>query len=90
MRMSWRDAGLNEQGFDQHGRCIVRVDPRYFRPAEVETLLGDASRARTKLGWAPRITFEELVAEMVREDFSLAKRDALLARHGYPQTARYA
>jgi GDPmannose 4,6-dehydratase len=90
MRMSWRDAGVNEQGFDQHGRCIVRVDPRYFRPTEVETLLGDASKARAKLGWAPRITFEELVAEMVREDFRLAKRDALLARHGYPQIARSA
>jgi len=90
MRMSWRGAGLDEQGFDQHGRCIVRVDPRYFRPAEVETLLGDASKARSKLGWAPRITFEELVAEMVREDFRLAKRDALLARHGYPQIARSA
>jgi GDPmannose 4,6-dehydratase len=81
---------VNEQGFDQHGRCIVRVDPRYFRPAEVETLLGDASKARAKLGWTPRITFEELVAEMVREDFRLAKRDALLARHGYPQIARSA
>ncbi len=90
MRMSWRGAGVNEQGFDQHGRSIVRVDPRYFRPAEVETLLGDASKARSKLGWAPRITFEELVAEMVREDFRLAKRDALLARHGYPQIARSA
>jgi GDPmannose 4,6-dehydratase len=90
MRLSWRGAGVSEQGFDQHGRCIVQVDPRYFRPAEVETLLGDASKARTKLGWAPRITFEELVAEMVREDFRLAKRDALLARHGYPQIARYA
>jgi len=56
----------------------------------VETLLGDASKARAKLGWTPRITFEELVAEMVREDFRLAKRDALLARHGYPQIARYA
>jgi len=90
MRLSWRGAGVNEQGFDQHGRCIVRVDPRYFRPAEVETLLGDASKARAKLGWTPRITFEELVAEMVREDFRLARRDALLARHGYPQIARYA
>jgi GDPmannose 4,6-dehydratase len=90
MRLSWRGAGVSEQGFDQHGRCIVRVDPRYFRPAEVETLLGDASKARAKLGWTPRITFEELVAEMVREDFRLARRDALLARHGYPQIARYA
>jgi len=90
MRMSWRGSGVHEQGFDQHGRCMVRVDPRYFRPAEVETLLGDASRAKHKLGWAPRTTFEELVAEMVRADFKLAKRDALLARHGYPQIARSA
>jgi GDPmannose 4,6-dehydratase len=90
MRLSWRGAGVSERGFDQHGRCIVQVDLRYFRPAEVETLLGDASKARAKLGWTPRITFEELVAEMVREDFRLAKRDALLARHGYPQIARYA
>ncbi len=90
MRLSWRGEGVNEQGFDQHGRCIVRVDPRYFRPAEVETLLGDPSKATRNLGWAPRITFEELVAEMVREDFNLAKRDALLARHGYPQIARSA
>jgi GDPmannose 4,6-dehydratase len=90
MRMTWRGNGLDEQGFDHHGRCIVRIDPRYFRPAEVETLLGDASKAKQKLGWAPRITFEELVAEMVREDFKLAKRDALLAHHGYPQIARYA
>ena len=90
MRMRWSGSGVGEQGFDQGGRCIVRVDPRYFRPAEVETLLGDASKARQKLGWAPRISFEELVAEMVREDFNLAKRDALLVRHGYPQIARYA
>jgi GDPmannose 4,6-dehydratase len=81
---------VNEQGFDQRGRCIVRVDPRHFRPAEVETLLGDASKAKHKLGWEPRVTFEQLVAEMVREDFKLAQRDALLRQHGYRQIARYA
>jgi GDPmannose 4,6-dehydratase len=90
MRVSWRGSGAAEQGFDQRGRCIVRVDARYFRPAEVETLLGDAAKARDRLGWQPRITFEELVAEMAREDFKIAQRDALLARHGYPQIARSA
>jgi GDPmannose 4,6-dehydratase len=90
MRISWRNAGVHEQGFDQGGRCVVRVDARYFRPAEVQTLLGDASKARRKLGWEPRTTFEQLVAEMAREDFAMAKRDALLQRHGYPQIARSA
>jgi GDPmannose 4,6-dehydratase len=90
IRVTWRNSAVNEQGFDQRGRCIVRVDPRYFRPAEVETLLGDASKAKHKLGWEPRVTFEQLVAEMVREDFKLAQRDALLRQHGYRQIARYA
>jgi GDPmannose 4,6-dehydratase len=65
------------------GQVVVRVDPRYFRPTEVETLLGDATRARAKLGWRPRVTFPELVAEMVREDLKSAERDALVKRHGY-------
>jgi GDPmannose 4,6-dehydratase len=90
VRIGWRNEGVAEQGFDQRGRCVVRVDPRYFRPAEVQTLLGDASKARRKLGWEPRTTFEQLVAEMVREDFAMAKRDALLQKHGYPQIARSA
>ena len=64
-------------------RCIVAVDPRYFRPTEVETLLGDASKARIKLGWTPKITFDELVAEMVREDLKSAERDELVKKHGY-------
>ncbi len=68
---------------DQDGRCIVKVDPRYFRPTEVETLLGDASRAREKLGWSPRTTFAELVSEMVSEDLRAAERDELVRSNGY-------
>ena len=65
------------------GDVVVRVDPRYFRPTEVDTLLGNASKAREKLGWAPKISFQELVAEMVAEDLKGAERDALVKRHGY-------
>ena len=65
------------------GKVIVAVDPRYFRPAEVETLLGDPTKAQTKLGWTPKVTFKELVAEMVREDLKSAERDELVKRHGY-------
>jgi GDPmannose 4,6-dehydratase len=61
----------------------VRVDPRYFRPTEVETLLGDATKAKTKLGWTPKISFNELVSEMVREDLKGAERDELVKKHGY-------
>jgi len=65
------------------GRAIVQVDPRYFRPTEVDSLLGDASKARKKLGWKPKVKFRELVAEMVREDFKLAERDELVKCHGH-------
>lgn len=65
------------------GDIIVRVDPRYFRPTEVETLLGDASRAHQKLGWQPKITFEELVGEMIESDYATAKRDALIKLAGF-------
>lgn len=64
-------------------RAVVRVDPRYYRPTEVETLLGDPTKAKEKLGWTPKITFHELVAEMVREDLKSAERDELAKRHGY-------
>ena len=64
-------------------RPIVAVDPRYFRPTEVETLLGDPSKAKNKLGWTPRISFDELVSEMVREDLKAAERDELVKKHGY-------
>jgi GDPmannose 4,6-dehydratase len=65
------------------GSVIVRVDPRYFRPAEVETLLGDATRAREKLGWVPAITLEQLIDEMVAHDLDQARQHALLKRHGF-------
>ncbi|WP_343876588.1 GDP-mannose 4,6-dehydratase, partial [Cupriavidus pauculus] len=65
------------------GETIVRVDPRYFRPAEVETLLGDPTKAREKLGWTPRTTFAELVREMVEADFDLARRDSLVKEAGF-------
>jgi GDPmannose 4,6-dehydratase len=81
--LQWKGEGVNEQGLDAEGRAIVAVDPRYFRPAEVETLLGDASKARRELGWEPRTSFTELVSEMVAEDLKEAERDALVHKHGF-------
>lgn len=81
--ITWQGRGEEEKGFDDRGRCIVAVDPRYFRPTEVETLLGDATKAKDKLGWVPKITFHELVSEMMREDLKTAQRDELVKRHGY-------
>jgi GDPmannose 4,6-dehydratase len=83
MSISWKGEGVSEVGLDGAGRTIVAVDPRYFRPAEVETLLGDATKAREKLGWTPRTTFAELVKEMVMEDLRSAERDELIKKHGY-------
>lgn len=83
IELVWKGTGIEERGYDQHGRCLVEVDTRYFRPTEVETLLGDPSKARSLLGWAPRVSFDELVAEMVREDLKAAERDELVKRHGY-------
>ncbi|MBN6150366.1 GDP-mannose 4,6-dehydratase [Xanthomonas sp. AmX2] len=83
MNIRWEGNGVDEKGYDDKGNCVVAVDPLYFRPAEVETLLGDASKAKQKLGWEPKITFKELVAEMVREDLKSAERDELVKRHGY-------
>ena len=79
----WEGQGIGEKGYDAKGKCIVAVDVRYFRPTEVETLLGDPSKAKEKLGWTPKITFAELVAEMVREDLKAAERDELVKKHGY-------
>ena len=83
MTLTWTGSGPDQCAFDASGRKVVAIDPRYFRPAEVETLLGDATKAREKLGWTPRTSFDELVVEMVREDFKAAQLDDLARRHGY-------
>ncbi len=75
VEITFKGTGVDEKGFDQNGRCIVQVDPVYFRPTEVETLLGDASLAREKLGWKIKIPFKELVKEMIVEDFKAAERE---------------
>ncbi len=81
--IKWKGKGVAEKGYDADGKCIVQVDPRYFRPTEVETLLGDPSKAKQKLGWTPKITFQQLVSEMVREDLKSAERDELVKKHGF-------
>ena len=84
IQVRWEGEGVDEKGFDAStGNTLVEVDQRYFRPAEVETLLGDPSMAREKLGWVPEIGFGEMVAEMVREDLAIARRDELCKREGY-------
>ena len=84
IRLRWEGKGIGEKGIEaDSGKVRVEVDPRYFRPTEVETLLGDSSKAREKLGWVPKITLEEMVAEMVREDLKIAERDELCRREGY-------
>lgn len=93
MQIAWQGSGVEEKGYllpsttgreaGGEGKCIIQVDPRYFRPTEVETLLGDPTKAKQKLGWSPKITFDELVAEMVREDYKSAQRDELVKKHGY-------
>ena len=87
IHVSWKGEGVDEKGYDDQGRCIVAVDPRYFRPTEVETLLGDPSKAHQKLGWKPKISFADLVSEMVREDLTSAERDSLVKEHGYKTMA---
>lgn len=81
--INWQGEGLDEKGYDDSDRCLVSVDERYFRPTEVETLLGDASKAKEKLGWEPKISFSELVKEMVSEDLRTAERDELAKQSGY-------
>jgi len=84
LELRWEGTGVDEKGYDTAtGHCIVAVDPRYFRPTEVETLLGDPAKARERLGWVPEITFTELVREMMREDLKEAERDALCRREGF-------
>ncbi|MGA7950531.1 MAG: GDP-mannose 4,6-dehydratase [Thiobacillaceae bacterium] len=83
LAIRWEGQGAEERGYAASGACIVAVDSRYFRPTEVESLLGDPSKAKQKLGWTPKIGFAELVAEMVREDLKAAERDELIKKHGY-------
>jgi GDPmannose 4,6-dehydratase len=83
IRLDWAGKGRDEKGMDADGRCIVAIDPRYHRPAEVDSLLGDASKAQARLGWRPKVRFQELVAEMAREDLREAERESLVKKHGY-------
>ena len=83
IKLRWQGEGVNELGLDQWGNVIVRVDARYFRSTEVDNLLGDARKAREKLGWIPKTNFKSLVAEMMSEDLKLAQRDKLIQEHGF-------
>lgn len=83
LQLTWQGRGIEEKALDHRGKCIVAVDPHYFRPAEVETLLGDASKARAKLKWNPKTTFDEMVEEMVSADLKSAERDLLVHNSGY-------
>ena len=83
IEISWEGKGVDEKGLSKDGNIIVAVDPRYYRPTEVESLLGDASKAKRELGWHPRTTFYQLVEEMADEDLKAAKRDSLIRKHGY-------
>lgn len=82
--VDWRGTGVDEEGVDRKtGKVLVKIDPRYFRPTEVETLLGDYTKARTQLNWRPEVSFEALVKEMVEADLGIAKRDSLMQKHGF-------
>jgi GDPmannose 4,6-dehydratase len=90
MKIEWRGKGVDEQGIDAAtGKAVVKVDPRYFRPTEVDTLLGDPAKAKAKLGWVPEVGFAQLVREMVAGDLEIARRDALVAREGFKTYARH-
>jgi GDPmannose 4,6-dehydratase len=87
--VDWKGDGVEEKGYDKSGRCIVAVDQRYFRLTEVDSLLGDPSKAREKLGWKSKVSFQELVAEMIEQDLKLAKRDALVHANGFRAMHHY-
>jgi GDPmannose 4,6-dehydratase len=87
--LRWSGAGVNEKGYDTFGKCIVRIDPHYLRPAEVDSLMGHAAKARAQLGWRPRITFRELVREMAAADLDTAERDKLVKTNGYKVFAHH-
>jgi GDPmannose 4,6-dehydratase len=92
--LKWRGSGVDEEGVVagiegsdapalREGQTIVRIDPRYFRPSEVDALIGDASRAKKELGWSPEITIDEMIDEMVAHDLDSARRQTLLNEHGF-------
>ena len=81
--LTWQGSGIDEKAIDSQGNTVVAVDPRYFRPTEVETLLGDPGKAKRELGWTPRTSFDDLVREMVEADYKAARRDALVRQHGF-------
>ena len=83
IKIQWQGEGVDEKGFDDTGKCIVAVDTKYFRPTEVDALLGDPTKAKEKLGWTAKVKFNDLVKEMVAEDLKAAERDELVKRHGY-------
>ena len=90
IELKWNGHGINEKGYDvKTGKQIVSVDSKYFRPTEVETLIGDPSKAKDKLGWVPKVSFDELVSEMVSADFESAKRDLLCKTNGFEVNERY-
>jgi GDPmannose 4,6-dehydratase len=89
LSIRWEGSGVDEKGYDAQGKCILSVDPRYFRPTEVETLLGDPAKARQKLGWSPKTSFADLVREMMREDMRSAQRDELVRQHGHDAPDHY-
>ncbi|MEA3414744.1 MAG: GDP-mannose 4,6-dehydratase [Thermodesulfobacteriota bacterium] len=90
IRLRWEGSGVNEKGIDSdNNHCLIEVNPRYFRPTEVETLLGDATKARGNLGWKPEISFKSLVEEMVREDLEEAKKDQVSQEHGFKTLNHY-
>mgnify|MGYP001431879552 CR=1 FL=1 len=89
INIQWKGKGSDEKGYDNQGKCIVAIDERYFRPTEVDNLLGDAAKAKEKLGWTPKITFKELVSEMMSEDLKSAERDELAKKHGYEAYNRH-
>jgi len=88
LNITWSGNGKDETG-SVDGKVIIKVDKNYFRPTEVETLLGDASKAKKKLGWKPKISFKDLVSEMVREDLKLAESDQLLMKSGYKSKNKF-
>jgi len=88
MSLQWVGEGVNEYAIDViSGKKVIEVSPRYFRDAEVETLLGDSTKARETLGWKPEITLDEMIAEMVNKDIEFAKRDELLTSGGFNRYA---